>query len=108
MLTVHHLNNSRSQRVLWLLEELELPYKIVHYTRDPDTNLAPPALEALHPLGKSPLLADDDRIIMESGAIIDYILRRYGNGRLLPAPGSDAHEEYLQWLHYVEGSAMLP
>ena len=108
MLTVHHLNNSRSQRVLWLLEELELPYKVVHYTRDPESNLAPPALEALHPLGKSPLLADGDRIIMESGAIIDYILRRHGNGRLLPAPDSDAHEDYLQWLHYVEGSAMLP
>ncbi|MEQ9462230.1 MAG: glutathione S-transferase [Haliea sp.] len=108
MLVVHHLNNSRSQRVLWLLEELELPYKIVRYQRDTGTNLAPAALEAVHPLGKSPLLGDGDRVIIESGAIIDYVLRRHGGGRLLPEPGSDEHEEYLQWLHYAEGSAMLP
>ncbi len=108
MLVVHHLNNSRSQRVLWLLEELELPYKIVRYQRDTSTNLAPAALEAVHPLGKSPLLGDGDRVIIESGAIIDYVLRRHGGGRLLPEPGSDEHEEYLQWLHYAEGSAMLP
>tara|TARA_R110002110_G_scaffold409480_2_gene631871 strand:- start:33459 stop:34091 length:633 start_codon:yes stop_codon:yes gene_type:complete len=108
MLVVHHLNNSRSQRVLWLLEELELPYRIVRYQRNADTNLAPPELEAVHPLGKSPLLGDGDRVIIESGAIIDYVLRRHGGGRLLPAPGSDEHEQYLQWLHYAEGSAMLP
>lgn len=108
MLVVHHLNNSRSQRVLWLLEELELPYRVVRYQRDTTTNLAPPELEAVHPLGKSPLLGDGDRVIIESGAIIDYVLRRHGGGRLLPTPGSDEHEQYLQWLHYAEGSAMLP
>ena len=108
MLVVHHLNNSRSQRVLWLLEELELPYKIVRYQRNTETNLAPPDLEAVHPLGKSPLLGDGDRVIIESGAIIDYVLRHHSGGRLLPTPGSDEHEQYLQWLHYAEGSAMLP
>ena len=108
MLTVHHLNNSRSQRVLWLLEELGLDYDIKLYTRDLETNLAPPELEAVHPLGKSPALTDDDNTIIESGAIIDYVLRRYGDGRLMPAPGTASHEAYLQWLHYAEGSAMLP
>jgi glutathione S-transferase len=108
MLVVHHLNNSRSQRVLWLLEELELPYTVTHYARNPETNLAPPALEALYPLGKSPVLEDAGQLILESGAIIDYILRRHGDGRLLPTAGTAAHEQYLQWLHYAEGSAMLP
>lgn len=108
MLTVHHLNNSRSQRVLWLLEELELDYEIKFYQRDAETNLAPPELKALHPLGKSPMLTDEGRTIIESGAIIDYIVRRHGDGRLAPTPGTDAHEEYLQWLHYAEGSAMVP
>jgi glutathione S-transferase len=108
MLTVHHLNNSRSQRVLWLLEELGLDYEIKRYQRDATTNLAPPELLAVHPLGKSPVLTDGERTVHESGAIIDYIVRRHGNGRLAPAPGSDEHEQYLQWLHYAEGSAMLP
>ena len=108
MLTVHHLNNSRSQRVLWLLEELEIDYEIKFYTRDLETNLAPPELEAVHPLGKSPVVTDGDNTIIESGAIIDYILRRYGDGRLMPVPGTASHEAYLQWLHYAEGSAMLP
>ena len=108
MLTVHHLNNSRSQRILWLLEELELPYELKCYQRDASTNLAPPELEAVHPLGKSPVLTDGDNTIIESGAIIDYILRRHGNGRLMPEPGTIEHEQYLQWLHYAEGSAMLP
>ncbi|HSG91850.1 MAG TPA: glutathione S-transferase [Pseudomonadales bacterium] len=108
MLTVHHLNNSRSQRVLWLLEELGLDYEIVRHQRDATTNLAPPELLAIHPLGKSPVLVDGDRTIIESGAIIDYIVRVHGGGRLAPTPGSDAHEQYLQWLHYAEGSAMLP
>jgi glutathione S-transferase len=108
MLTVHHLNNSRSQRILWLLEELELPYELKRYQRDPVTNLAPPELEAVHPLGKSPVLTDGDNTVIESGAIIDYILRRHGDGRLRPEPGSAEHEQYLQWLHYAEGSAMLP
>jgi len=108
MLTVHHLNNSRSQRILWLLEELELAYDIKSYARDLETNLAPPELEAVHPLGKSPVVTDGENTIIESGAIIDYILRRYGNGRLMPETGSASHEKYLQWLHYAEGSAMLP
>ena len=108
MITVHHLNQSRSQRILWLLEELELPYEIRFYRRDATTNLAPPELEAVHPLGKSPVISDDGRAIAESGAIVDYIVRRHGGGRLAPAPGSDDHERYLEWLHYAEGSAMLP
>ncbi len=108
MLTVHHLNNSRSQRILWLLEELGLDYEIVSHQRDASTNLAPPALLAVHPLGKSPVLTDGALTIIESGAIIDYIVRRHGGGRLAPEPGTDAHEHYLQWLHYAEGSAMLP
>ena len=108
MLTVHHLNDSRSQRVLWLLEELGIDYKIEFYQRDAQTNLAPPALEAIHPLGKSPVLTDGDNTIIESGAIIDYILRHYGNGRFMPKPGTASHEQYLMWLHYAEGSAMLP
>jgi glutathione S-transferase len=108
MITVHHLNNSRSQRIIWLLEELELPYAIKHYARDAVTNLAPPELKAVHPLGKSPVIDDDGRIVTESGAITDYIIRRHGGGRLAPAPGSDAHETYLEWLHFAEGSAMTP
>jgi glutathione S-transferase len=108
MLIVHHLNNSRSQRVLWLLEELGLDYEIRKYARDSDSNLAPPELLAVHPLGKSPVLTDGEETIIESGAIIDYIVRRHGGGRLAPAPGTHAHEQYLQWIHYSEGSAMLP
>ena len=108
MLTVHHLNNSRSQRILWLLEELELDYDLQCYQRDSATNLAPPELEAVHPLGNSPVRTDGANTIIESGAIIDYVLRHHGDGRLLPAAGSAEHEQYLQWLHYAEGSAMLP
>ncbi len=108
MITVHHLNESRSQRILWLLEELGAPYEIAFYKRDPETNLAPRELEAVHPLGKSPVITDDGRTIAESGAIVDYIVRRQGGGRLAPPPGADAHERYLEWLHYAEGSAMLP
>ena len=108
MITVHHLNNSRSQRVLWLLEELEVPYVIKAYTRDLSTNLAPPELKAVHPLGKSPVIDDDGRVVTESGAITDYIIRRHGGGRLAPKPGSDTHETYLEWLHFAEGSAMTP
>jgi glutathione S-transferase len=108
MITVHHLNQSRSQRILWLLEELEVPYEIKFYQRDAVTNLAPPELQAVHPLGKSPVISDGDKVIAESGAIVDYIIRHEGGGRLAPAPGTDAHERYLEWLHYSEGSAMLP
>ena len=108
MLTVHHLNDSRSQRILWLLEELELPYEIKFYQRDTVTRLAPPELKAVHPLGKSPVLTGDGATIIESGAIIDYVLRHHGGGRLIPAGDSADYEAYLQWLHYAEGSAMLP
>lgn len=108
MLTVHHLNNSRSQRILWLLEELGVEYQLKTYQRDAVTNLAPPELEQVHRLGKSPVLTDGEATIIESGAIIDYILRHYGDGRLQPESGSQGYEQYMQWLHYAEGSAMLP
>jgi len=108
MLVVHHLNDSRSQRVLWLLEELALPYEIRAYQRDAVTRLAPPELKAVHPLGKSPVLQDGERTIIESGAIVDYILRHHGGGRLQPAADSALYDSYQQWLHYAEGSAMLP
>lgn len=108
MLVVHHLNDSRSQRILWLLEELGAPYQIRHYARDATTRLAPPELKAVNPLGKSPAITDGDVTILESGAIIDYIQRRYGGGRLAPAADTADYEAYNQWLHYAEGSAMLP
>jgi len=108
MLEVHHLNNSRSQRVLWLLEELELPYEIVHYQRDAQTNLAPPELAKVHPLGKAPMLKDGEQLLIESGAILEYVVRRHGKGRLAPAESSPEWAGYMQWMHYAEGSAMLP
>jgi glutathione S-transferase len=108
MLTVHHLNNSRSQRILWLLEELELPYEIVRYQRLSPVPFAPPELKAVHPLGKSPVVTDGESTIAESGAIVEYILDKYGNGRLRPKPGSRDHVKYIEWMHYAEGSAMLP
>jgi len=108
MISVHHLNDSRSERILWLLEELGLPYEIRKYERDAKTRLAPDTLKAVHPLGKSPVITDGDRTVHESGAIIDYIIRRHGNGRLQPAPDTAAYDTYVQWLHYAEGSAMLP
>jgi glutathione S-transferase len=106
VITVHHLNNSRSQRVLWLLEELGVPYEIVKYERDPKTMLAPPALEAIHPLGKSPVVVDDGNTIAESGAILEYLMERYGNGRLAPARGTPAYNDYRYFMHYAEGSLM--
>lgn len=108
MIVVHHLNDSRSERILWLLEELGLPYEIRKYERDAKTRLAPDALKAVHPLGKSPVITDGDRTIHESAAIIDYVIRRHGGGRLQPAPDTAAYDTYMQWLHYAEGSAMLP
>ena len=109
MLTVHHLNNSRSQRVLWLLEELELPYEIVHYQRDPQTSLAPASLRAIHPLGKSPVVTTQDGLTLaESGAIIETLIERHGNGRLAPAAGSPEALRYRYWLHFAEGTAMSP
>jgi glutathione S-transferase len=108
MIVVHHLNDSRSERILWLLEELGVPYELKRYERDPQSRLAPPELTAVHPLGKSPVITDGDRVVHESGAIVGYLIRRHGGGRLAPALGSDAYEVYNQWLHYAEGSAMLP
>ena len=106
MLTVHHLNNSRSQRVLWLLEELSLPYEIKFYQRDPETMLAPPSLKAVHPLGKSPVLSDGAAVVAESGAILEYVLDRYGEGRLRPEPNTDAYLRYRYFMHYPESSLM--
>ena len=107
-LKVHHLNNSRSQRILWLLEELAVPYEIVHHQRDAATNLAPPELLAVHPLGKSPVIEDDGKVISESGAIVEYLCERHGGGHLVPARGTDDHIRYLEWMHFAEGSAMTP
>jgi len=108
VIEVHHLNNSRSQRVLWLLEELGLPYEIVSYQRDATTNLAPESLKRIHPLGKSPVIRDGAQVLIESGAILEYIVRKYGKGKLAPADSSPDWPRYLQFLHYAEGSAMLP
>ena len=108
MIVVHHLNNSRSQRVLWLLEELGLPYEIKHYQRDAQTMLAPPELRAVHPLGKSPVITDGDTTVAETGAIVEYLLDQYGEGRLRPAAGTPESLRYRYWLHFAEGSAMPP
>ncbi|HJV71412.1 glutathione S-transferase [Ideonella sp.] len=108
MIVVHHLNNSRSQRVLWLLEELGLPYEIKHYQRDPRTMLAPPALKAVHPLGKSPVITDGELTVAESGAIVEYLLDRYGEGRLRPPAGTPERLRFTYWLHFAEGTAMNP
>lgn len=108
MLVVHHLNNSRSQRVLWLLEELGTPYEIRHYQRDAVTNLAPPELRQVHPLGKSPVIEDDGRVIAETGAIVEYICERHGGAHLVPPRGSDEHVSHLELVHFAEGSAMTP
>jgi len=108
VLTLHHLNDSRSQRILWLLEELGIPFELKRYQRDAKTRLAPPELAAVHPLGKSPVVTDGDVRIAESGAIVDYVIRRYGQGRMMPKPDAPEFEPYNEWLHYSEGSAMLP
>jgi glutathione S-transferase len=105
MITVHHLQNSRSQRILWLLEELGLDYQVTRYERDKESSLAPAALKAVHPLGKSPVITDDGQVIAETGAIVEYILDRYGNGRLIPA-GSAERLRYTYWVHMAEGTAM--
>jgi glutathione S-transferase len=108
MITVHHLNNSRSQRVLWLLEELNIRYEVKRYERDKTTMLAPKELKSVHPLGKSPVITEDGKTIAETGAIIEYILEKYGAGRLIPPPGTNERLRYVYWLHYAEGSAMTP
>jgi len=106
MITVHHLENSRSQRVLWLLEELGLPYEVRRYERDRKSMLAPPALREVHPLGKSPVITDGDITVAESGAIIEYLVERYGQGRLVPPAGTPERLRWRYWLHYAEGSLM--
>jgi glutathione S-transferase len=107
MITVHHLNLSRSHRVLWVLEELGLPYEVKNYERNPKTMLAPPELKAVHPLGKSPVITDGALVLAESGAILEYLVEQHGP-RLAPAPGTPGREKYLYWLHYAEGSLMPP
>jgi glutathione S-transferase len=108
MIIVHHLNNSRSQRVLWLLEELELAYEVKRYQRDPKTMLAPAELRSVHPLGKSPVISDGDLMLAESGAIVEYLVDKYGAGRLLPPPGTPERLRYAYWMHFAEGTAMPP
>jgi len=108
MIIVHHLNNSRSQRILWLLEELGLDYEIKRYQRHPQTMLAPPELRAVHPLGKSPVITDGNLTLAESGAIVEYLADRHGAGRLAPAPNSPERVRYLYWLHFAEGTAQPP
>ena len=108
MIKIHHLNDSRSQRVLWLLEELGLPYEVVRYERDARTRLAPATLRAIHPLGKSPVIQDGDVTVAETGTIVDYLLDVYGEGRLRPAAGTEDARRFTYWLHYAEGSAMPP
>jgi len=108
MLVVHHLNNSRSQRVLWALEELGVPYEVKTFQRDEITNLAPASLKAIHPLGKSPVITDGDLTLAESGAIIEYLVRTYGKGGFIPPASSGAYQSYVYWLHFAEGSLMPP
>nr|WP_181017919.1 glutathione S-transferase [Sneathiella aquimaris] len=108
VIKIHHLNDSRSQRILWLLEEMGVDYEVVPYMRDLETRLAPETLKAVHPLGKSPLMEDGDLLLHESGAITEYLIRRYGNGKFEPAQDSADYPHYVEWLHYAEGSAMLP
>ena len=108
MIVVHHLENSRSQRVLWLLEELGIPYEVKRYARDAQTMLAPPTLRAVHPLGKSPVVTDDGQTVAESGAIVEYLVGRYGGGRLAPPEGTPERQRYTYWMHYAEGSLMPP
>jgi glutathione S-transferase len=108
MIVVHHLNNSRSQRVLWLLEELGVPYEVKRYQRDAKTMLAPPELRAVHPLGKSPVIEDGGQVLAESGAIIEYLAERYGEGRLVPDAGTPERLRYRYWMHFAEGTAQPP
>lgn len=108
IVTVHHLDNSRSQRVLWMLEELQVPYRVERYRRDPKTQLAPPELLKVHPLGKSPVITDGEHTLAESGAILEYLVDRYGEGRFRPSAGTPEMLRYRYWMHFAEGSAMPP
>jgi glutathione S-transferase len=108
MIKLHHLNQSRSKRIIWALEELAVPYQIIAYQRDTTAMFAPPELKQIHPLGKSPVIEDDGVVIAESGAIVEYLAEKYGNGKLQVPPGAPLRSEYLHWLHFAEGSAMFP
>ncbi len=108
MIIIHHLEDSRSQRILWLLEELGAAYEIRHYERDPETQLAPKSLEAVHPLGKAPVIEDEGRVVAETGPIVDYLIDRFGGDSFRPAAGSPAFQDYRYWLHYAEASLMTP
>jgi glutathione S-transferase len=108
MIEVHHLTESRSRRITWMLEELGQAYEVITYHRDPETRLAPPELKAIHPLGKAPVLRDKGEVLIESGAIVDYLIRSYGQGRFAPAIDTPDYNRYVQLMHYAEGSAMLP
>ncbi len=108
MIKLHHLNQSRSKRIIWLLEELGLEYQVVPYRRDSVTFLAPPELKSVHPLGKSPVIEDGEEVVTESGAITEYLIERYGADQLAPKRGSKAYTDYIQWLHFAESSAILP
>lgn len=108
MITLHHLEHSRSQRVLWLLEELGVEYEIRHYPRDPKTSLAPPELREIHPLGKSPIITDGDRVLAESATIIEYLARTHGGGEWAPRPDDPNYWHFSYWMHYAEGSLMPP
>jgi glutathione S-transferase len=108
LITVYHLNESRSFRILWLLEEMDAQYQVVRFQRDPTTRRAPPELAEIHPLGKAPVVRDGDLVLAESGAIVEYLVHRHATARLAPRPDTTAYALYLQWLHFAEGSAMLP
>jgi len=108
MITVHHLNKSRSKRIIWLLEELNLPYNLVTHQRDPMTSLAPKSLQLIHPLAKAPIIVDDKITLCESGAVIEYILDQATSQTLRPGPNSSEYYQYLEWLHFAEGSLSLP
>ncbi|MBC3870974.1 glutathione S-transferase family protein [Undibacterium oligocarboniphilum] len=108
MIEVHHLKESRSRRITWMLEELGQQYHVVSYDRDATTRLAPPELKKIHPLGKAPVLKDKDLVLIESGAIVEYLIAEYGQGKFIPAHGTADYYRYLQFMHYAEGSAMLP
>tara|TARA_Y100000782_G_scaffold5705_1_gene6912 strand:+ start:8189 stop:8806 length:618 start_codon:yes stop_codon:yes gene_type:complete len=108
MIKLHHLNKSRSKRIIWLLEELGIDYDLVAYQRNPETFLAPDELKEIHPLGKAPVIEDNGKVITESGAITDYLITTYGKGKYMPEPQSDSYVSYQQWLHFAESSAMVP
>ena len=108
MIEIHHLKESRSRRITWMLEELAVDYTVISYDRDATTRLAPPELKAIHPLGKAPVLKDNELVLIESGAILEYLVEQYGYGKFVPAKGTADYYRYLQFMHYAEGSAMLP